>query len=231
MSSSLPPGVRLQQKRKEAAAAAAAAGNSRSSSGSSSGSSHNSHHNDAQEIPLAQQPFVFFVGRYEVSKLQFGDRRVGDTKDMAEVEMNTMVCCGNNRLDLDGMEISSEILTKTGLSEEDIRSVLRDVDQLLKKRSRCCWNWCWLGPIYFLILWLDAILMQCKVGITKYLCYEPAIKKIEEILEEHNQFLKSKRCTVSMVRGGFYVRSISNHGKVWHDTWVLKFQVERIPPV
>ena len=155
-------------------------------------------------------------------------------KDVVEVHMNTMVCCGNNRLnDLENMEISEEILTKTGLSEQDIMSVLKDVDQLLQKRSRCCWNWCWLGPIYFLIVWFDMMLMQCKVSITKYLCYEPALKKIqEEILQEHNQFLESKRCTVSMIRGGYYQRvGVSNRSEMWHDTWVLKFQVERIPEV
>jgi len=113
------------------------------------------------------------------------------------VVMKPCVCLGFNNLDVEA-NIPKETITKSGLSEEEIRAVMRDVSELLKRKS-CCWKWGWLGPIMLVIWWLDMFLQQCHCGITLFLCQRPAMEEVKNILRDHNERLKGK-CILSLLK-------------------------------
>lgn len=124
------------------------------------------------------------------------------------------------------LQVPTPTLDATGLTKEEILAVLNDTDEVLLARSSCCWKFGYLGPIAIALWWIDAILAQCKSGIVRLFCVEPALSKVEAILKRHNEEnLNSKGCTVSMIRGHHRVETY-NGGfthKMYFPTWILQF--------
>ena len=147
------------------------------------------------------------------------------------VVMKPCVCLGFNNLDVDA-NIPKETITKSGLSEEDIRAVMRDVSELLERKSSCCWKWGWLGPIMLVIWWLDMFLQQCHCGITLFLCQRPAMEEVKNVLREHNERLKGK-CILSLLEGEVMTTSFSGTctNKVYFDSWLIEFKGDLVAQV
>ena len=127
------------------------------------------------------------------------------------------------------LQVPTPTLDSTGLTKEEILTVLNDIDKVLLARASCCWKLGYLGPIAPVVWWLDAILAQCKTGIVRLFCVEPALSKVEAILKRHNEeTLNSKGCTVSMIRGHNCVETTLNlyTHKMYFPTWVLQFACE-----
>ena len=121
--------------------------------------------------------------------------------------------------------MSVETITTSGLSEEEIKAVMRDVSEVLKRKSSCCWKWGWLGPFMLIIWWLDMFCQQCHMGITLFLCQRPAMKEVKKILEEHNKLLKGK-CILSLLGGEVMITSFTGTctNRVYFDSWLIEFK-------
>lgn len=160
---------------------------------------------------------IFYIGCNAVSK-PHSERDPWPPVDM--VTMKPCVCNGFNNLKADS-KIPYESLAATGLSEAEVRSVMREVSDELASRSRCCWKWGFLGPIMLIIWWLDVILQQCGCGITMCLCQWPAMNAVTRILASLSDTLRKKGCELSLVQSSMGVRG-ANFQNVYFDVWLIQ---------
>eukprot|EP00420_Gonyaulax_spinifera_P032742 CAMPEP_0197879014 /NCGR_PEP_ID=MMETSP1439-20131203/7236_1 /TAXON_ID=66791 /ORGANISM="Gonyaulax spinifera, Strain CCMP409" /LENGTH=185 /DNA_ID=CAMNT_0043498489 /DNA_START=111 /DNA_END=668 /DNA_ORIENTATION=- len=173
---------------------------------------------------------AFYIGARAVST---PFTTVPDQPPVDMVVMKPCVCCGFNSLDADS-EIPQASLAASGLSEEEVRDAMKEVSDVLKRRTCCCWRWGFCGPIMCFIWWLDMCTQQCKCGLTKCCCQDPALREIDEVLEEHSQKLQSKGVKMSRLASGIaaVTQSLDDTGvplilvrsehKVYFDTWLIQ---------
>ena len=165
--------------------------------------------------------WTFYVGMDDVSKPFLEPPDEFPPVDM--VVMKPCVCLGFNNLD-DEAEIPMETITMSGLTEEEIRTVMRDVSEVLERKSSCCWKWGWLGPIMLVIWWLDMILQQWHMGITLFLCQRPAMEEVKKILRKHNKLLKGK-CTLSIVQDECTATTFTDTmNTIYFDSWLIEIK-------
>lgn len=177
---------------------------------------------------------AFFIGTNAISK-PFAEpfaQMPDPWPPVHPVIMKPCVCMGFNSLD-DESEIPEDSLRASGLTEEDVREVMESISEVLTRRTRCCWYWCLCCPCVPCIWWLDMCTQQCKCGLTKSLCQDPALKEIDSVLEEANDRFGRKGVEFARVgdtlavttvthRTSFELLDVGHTNTVYFDGWLIR---------
>ncbi len=117
---------------------------------------------------------VFHIGSNHVTNPIYpGYPMSTEDSGFSYVTLKPCVCCGMNEFRSDSV-IPAQTVAASGLTEEDIRSVMREVSAALARRTSCCWKWGWLGPIMLIIWWLDIFTNAncgCSLNQSVMFCY------------------------------------------------------------
>mmetsp|Transcript_31784 Transcript_31784/g.46740 ORF Transcript_31784/g.46740 Transcript_31784/m.46740 type:complete len:207 (-) Transcript_31784:128-748(-) len=169
---------------------------------------------------------VFFVAHGSENGPFIGEREMQEERK-PYIVASTCSCRTHLFLNDGSCEIPP-VLTSSGVTDKEIRALLVEVSDIWAERSSCCWRWGYLGPIFLVVWWLDQILLQCRLGLTKFICIFPFYRKVDAILEKHNKTWKSRGCIVSLVRDEHVVdipywnSSVFKHQ--YFEAWCLQFE-------
>jgi hypothetical protein len=141
----------------------------------------------------APQPVVFYIGWNAVSNPVPLPPNEGEwpqclhsflsSPPVERCVLKNDVCDGTSQfMGLnDRQPIPLDTLQASGLTQDDINGVIRDVSACVTARASCCWKFRYLGPLCVVIGWLDMTFAQCSCGIVRCCCAEPAIAELKEI--------------------------------------------------